>query len=151
MRARTIGPVLMMTLGAAIMFMPATSWVGALDVNPCEEPSVQLVGGGNNPCECPPVNWDGKVAPCFPESSTTLPPIPTLPPTTTLVPIPTLAPTTLAPTTLAPATTTAIGSGAQGLPATGSTSSGYLVLGGLLLVSGTTLLLLGRRKPAQSV
>ena len=151
MRARTIGPVLMMTLGAAVMFIPATSWVGAQKVDPCEEPDLQLVGGGNNPCECPPLEGPAFVDPCFPESSTTLPPIPTLPPTTTLVPIPTLAPTTLAPTTLAPATTTAVGSGAQGLPATGSTSSGYLVLGGLLLVSGTTLLLLGRRRPAQSL
>ena len=149
MRARTLGPVLMITLGAAIMFMPATGWVGAADFDPCQI-------GVSRPCPCPD-QQTGFVDPC--EETTvatdapfiTLASTTTLPATTTAAATTTLAPaTTLAPTTAAATTTTDLGSGGQGLPATGSSSSGYVVLGGLLLVSGAALLVLGRSRPAQS-
>lgn len=133
MKARTLGPVLMMTLGAAIIFAPATGWVGAGDIDPCIaigiEPTVQVV----DPC-CPDPRA-GIVDPCVSttvEATTT-----TVAATTT-----TLAATT----TVAPTTTTDIGSGGQGLPATGGTSSSYVVLGGLLLIGGAGLLVLGRGK-----
>ncbi|MCY7297999.1 MAG: LPXTG cell wall anchor domain-containing protein [Ilumatobacteraceae bacterium] len=168
MRARTLGPMLMMTLGAALMFMPATGWVGAGDLDPCLEldsvgrfdpclcPDLQSIGGGIDPCLCPD-QQKGFVDPCEETIRTTEAPIitlastTTLPATTTAAATTTLAPaTTLAPTTAAATTTTDLGSGGQGLPATGSSSSGYVVLGGLLLVSGAALLVLGRSRPAQS-
>ena len=139
MKARTLGPILMMTLGAAIIFAPATGWVGAGDIDPCIAigiaPAPQVV----DPC-CPDPAT-GIVDPC----ATT-----TIAATTTTVAATTTtaaATTTLAATTtVAPTTTTDIGSGGQGLPSTGDTSSAYVVLGGLMLIGGAGLLVLGRGK-----
>lgn len=117
MKARTLGPVLMMTLGAAIIFAPATGWVGAGDVNPCPNSEI------------------GIIDPCV--TSTTEAPTTTIAATTT---------TAAATTTVVLPTTTAIGSGGQGLPSTGGTSSTYVVLGGLMLIGGAGLLVLGRGK-----
>ena len=101
MKARTLGPILMMTLGAALILVPTNGWVGALTQDPCG-PSVVGV----------PVACD----------STTIE----------------------ATTTIVETTTTDIGSGGRGLPTTGSTSSSYVVLGGLLVIAGAGLLVLGR-------
>ena len=137
MKARTLGPILMMTMGAAVIFAPATGWVGAGDIDPC------LVAGGAvqvvDPC-CPDPAT-GIVGPC----ATT-----TIAATTTTVAATTTtaaATTTLAATTtVVLPTTTDLGSGGQGLPATGGTSSSYVVLGGLMLIGGAGLLVLGRGK-----
>ncbi len=138
MKARTLGPILMMTLGAAITFAPATGWVGAGDINPC------LVAGGAvlvvDPC-CPDPAT-GIVDPCA--TTTIAATTTTVAATTTTI----AATTTLAATTtVVLPTTTDLGSGGQGLPATGGTSSSsYVVLGGLMLIGGAGLLVLGRGK-----
>jgi len=125
MKARTIGPLLMMTMGAAIMLVPATSWVGAGDQTVCDTKAIQVQEV--DPCDpCETINPQlGSVDPC----------IDTVPETTGL------------PDT-SPATTTGdVGSGGSSLPETGSSSLGFVVLGGLLVAAGGALLVTGRRTP----
>lgn len=121
MKARTIGPILMMTLGAALILMPANGWVGAGNQAPCDTVTI------------------GVAVPC---DSTTIAATTTLATTTTIEATTTIVATT----TVTPSTTTDIGSGGRGLPTTGSTSPSYVVLGGLLLISGAGLLVLGRNR-----
>lgn len=129
MKARTLGPILMMTLGAAFIFVPASGWAGAGDTDPCNTAPT----GVQQIC----------VTTTTVETTTTVAATTTtVAPATTVIHADTVMPTT---TLLAP-TTTDIGSGGQGLPATGSTSSGYVILGGLLFVSGAGLLVVGRGK-----
>lgn len=130
MKARTIGPILMMALGATLMVAPASGWVGAEVPPPCD---TSAVGGFQSPCTCPTDIVLGAVVTCD-----------------TIV-IDTVVETM--PDTAAPQTT-AVGSGGGnaggGLPNTGSSSTPWLiVIGGTLLLAGGALLVTGRnRRPA---
>ncbi len=150
MKARTLGPIMMMTLGATIALTPATGWVGAgANVDPCQ------VGRANalSPSQCPCIDGIGSVDPCvvntvfvtFP-TTTVVPPTTAAAPTTAAV----VAPSTTTAAVVAPSTTD-LGSAGQGLPATGSTSTSYVVFGGLLLIAGAGLLVVGRGKTDPAV
>ena len=145
MKARTLGPILMMTLGAAITLAPAAASVGAVDQDLCE-----YRGRAEISSDCCGTLFSGFVDPCEPLNTVivTLPTPSTVVTSTTAAVVPsTTAAVVTSPTTAAVVvpSTTDIGSGGQGLPATGSTSNGYVALGGLLLIAGAGLLVLGRR------
>ena len=145
MKARTLGPLLMMTLGAAIALAPAAGWAGALTRDPCQQEDRAEAN-----CECEQPIGEGFQDPCEPLNTVivTLPNSTVVTSTTAVVVTsPTTAVVVTSPTTAAVVvpSTTDIGSGGQGLPATGSTSNGYVALGGLLLIAGAGLLVLGRR------
>lgn len=148
MKARMLGPVLMMTLGASIALSPAVGWVGALNANSCDQ---NRNAEGNNDCcgDSSAVPGLQKVCDTGNTVYVTLPSPTTAVVTTITAVVATTAPEVVTPTTnidvVAPSTTD-IGSGGQGLPETGTTSTSYVVLGGLLLIAGAGLLVLGRGK-----
>lgn len=138
MKARTIGPLLMMTAGAAVMFVPSASWVGAGEQEVCDtliiQPARNDVEVLNvvpcDPCDTVPLQA-GVIQPCV---------VDTVPETTGV-------PET---TTGAPETTSGVGSGGGSLPETGSSNLGFIVLGGALVLAGGALLVTGRRTPELS-
>ena len=148
MKARTLGPVLMMTLGAAIVLAPTSGWVGAGDPDPCLE-DVSAAGATDPTCceNTQAIVVDPCVATTIAETTTTVAATTTTIAATTT----TVAATTTSAAAVAVPSTTDIGSGAQGLPATGDTSSTYVVLGGLLLIGGAGLLVVGRGKSDAAV
>ncbi len=135
MKARTIGPILMMALGATLMIAPASGWVGALNQVPCDTTAAAGASAAEvpQPCTCPTEIAVGVVNTCD-----------------TIV-VDTVVETM--PDTAAPQTT-AVGSGGGnaggGLPDTGSSSTPWLiVIGGTLVLAGGALLVTGRnRRPA---
>lgn len=133
MKARTIGPILMMALGATLMVAPASGWVGAQSQTPCDTSVVNGAAEVVDPCTCPTEIAVGVQVVCD-----------------TIV-VDTVVETT--PDTAAPGTT-AVGSGGGnaggGLPNTGSSSTPWLILiGGTLVLAGGALLVTGRnRRPA---
>ncbi len=146
MKARTLGPLLMMTLGAAVTLAPTTGRVGAVNVT-CQDQNLTRTEFQPE-CPCEPGVF-GFSDPCvvntvfvtLPSPTTVVPPTTAAAPTTTAA----VAPSTTTAAVVAPSTTD-LGSAGQGLPATGSTSTSYVVLGGLLLIAGAGLLVLGRGK-----
>lgn len=139
MKARTIGPLLMMTAGAAVIFVPSATWVGAGEQEVCDTVLVQPARDNVeeqiielcDPCETLPAQL-GVTEPCI---------VDTVPETTGV-------PET---TTGAPETTSGgVGSGGGSLPETGSSNLGFIVLGGALVLAGGALLVTGRRTPELS-
>lgn len=138
MKARTIGPLLMMTAGAAVIFVPSATWVGAGEQEVCDTVLVQPARDNVeeqiielcDPCDTVPLQLE-VIEPCI---------VDTVPETTGV-------PET---TTGAPETTSGVGSGGGSLPETGSSNLGFIVLGGALVLAGGALLVTGRRTPELS-
>ena len=131
MRARTFGPITLMTLGAAMAVVPATGWEGAGVIGPSTTTPVTFT----IPTTVAPAPTTTVAA-----ATTTI----TVAATTTVAAATTVVSAT---TVAAPATTTALGSGGQSLelPALGIGSSSTVLLGGLLMLVGGALLVTGRR------
>ena len=132
MRARTVGPALMIALGGAMMFMPSSTYVGAGSstvTDPCAslpEDAVEGQGDGPPTTDCCFVGGPGIIDPCVVDTIDTIP-------------------------ETAPETTDTAGSGGQ-IPATGASSNTWVVvlIGGALVVGGSGLLVAGRRRPTDA-
>ncbi|HTH04271.1 MAG TPA: LPXTG cell wall anchor domain-containing protein [Ilumatobacteraceae bacterium] len=132
MKARTVGPALMIVLGGAMMFMPSSTYVGAGSstvTDPCDSlPSDNVAGlvAGPPTTDCCIVGGPGIIDPCVVDTIDTI-------------------------VDTAPETTDTAGSGGQ-IPATGASSNTWLVvlIGGALVVGGSGLLVAGRRKPNET-
>lgn len=145
MKVRTVGPILMMALGALVMIVPSSGLASGLVVDTCDT-TVQLgtvstccpvetnppqagvvQPQGVDPGCCDVVAPEGIVSPCETVDTT--------------IPLDTVAPDT-----------TDVGSGGGsaggGLPSTGSTDFTYVVIGGALVLAGGALLVTGRRPKA---
>lgn len=142
MKVRTVGPILMMALGALVMIVPSSGLVSGQVVDTCDTsvqagvvstccpvdtqppaPGVQQVQAVDPEC-CEVVNPAGFVSPCE------------------------VVDTTIPLDTVAPDTTEQVGSGGSALPGTGSNDGGYLLIGAALVLVGGALLVTGRRPKA---
>lgn len=159
-KARRIGPLLIMLVGALMIFAPSgpasTLDVGGL--NPCqEEPPVEDFGAVSRavPPKCCEEIRTGIVIPCEFATTTEPPTTTTTAPPTTTEP-PTRPTTTMGTTTTMPVTTTTarVGSGNTQRPRvlarTGSDTLPMTVAGVSLLVLGAGLAVAGRRRSAEA-
>jgi LPXTG-motif cell wall-anchored protein len=135
-KARIFGPVLLMTLGSALMLSPAVGFVGAAAPPPtdCIAPTGgQSAAGAVPPCDCKNLVV-GVGNPCDPDDRCQTQP-------DNLVVRP-------------PCDPNDDKEGRDhdkddgGLPKTGSNDAGYLAIGGLLVAGGGALLVTRRRRPA---
>jgi LPXTG-motif cell wall-anchored protein len=116
----------MIALGGAMMFMPSSTFVGAGDItpptDPCELPQDAVVETLPPEC-CPPVEGPTIIDPCIVDT----------------------VPDTVVDTS--PDTTDLAGSGGQ-IPATGTSTNTWVIvlIGGALVLSGSGLLVAGRRR-----
>lgn len=150
MKVRTVGPMLMMALGAIVLVVPSSGLVSGLVVDTCNtevqlgtvstccpvETTLQPLPGTQgaeafDPACCEPLQGGEVVSPCVQDT----------------VPVDTVPLDTVAPDTTE-SVDSGGGSAGGNLPSTGSTDFGYILIGGALVLAGGALLVTGRRPKA---